>query len=91
MKDHNLTKLSGEDLSHVYGGQIYAAWDEKEQKNCYLVPSVRGFATYYNATEAKLNSKHLPRNNIVNCTSLDEASFFAHSDCAYYQVLNYYK
>lgn len=91
MKAHNLTKLSSKELSLVYGGQIYAAWDKKEQKNCYLVPSARGYAAYYNETEAKLNSGHLPRNNIVNCTSLKEAKFFAHSDCAYYQVLNHYK
>ena len=82
MKAHNLTKLSSKELSLVYGGQIYAAWDKKEQKNCYLVPSVKGVDPYYNETEAKLNSEHLPRNNIVNCRTLEEASFFAHSDCA---------
>lgn len=87
MKDHNLTKLSGEDLSHLYGGQIYAAWDEKKQKNCYLVPSVRGYAAYYKETEAKLNSGLLPRNNIVNCTTLDNAIHLAQSDCAFYRII----
>lgn len=91
MNAHKLTKLSSKELSLVNGGQIYAAWDKKEQKNCYLVPSVRGYAKYYNATDAKLNSRHLPRNNIVNCSTLYEAAVFAESDCVYYQILNCYQ
>ncbi len=91
MKGHKLTKLSSEDLSSVYGGQIYKAWDEEEEAFCYLVPSATVYATYYNETEAKLKSRHLPRNNIVSCATLEEASYFAVSDCAYYQILNNYK
>ena len=83
-----LQKLSLNDLTCVSGGQIYAFFDKEKEIYHYLVPSVRGFAIYYNATEAKHNSKHLPRNNIVNCRTLEEASFFARSDCAYYQVLD---
>ncbi len=91
MKSHKLTKLSGEDLSSICGGQIYKAWDKEEKAFCYLVPSATVYATYYNETEAKLKSRHLPRNNIVNCTTLEEASYFAESDCTYYQILNCYQ
>ena len=94
MKDHKLTKLSSKELSLVNGGQIYAAWDEYEQKCCYLVPSASEnvpYFLYYNETEAKRNSGHLPRNNIEKCATLDKAILFAKSDCAYYHILSYYQ
>ena len=87
MNTNGLSKLELSDLTYVSGGQIYEFFDGKKEAYCYLVPSAAGYATYHNKTEAKLNSRHLPRNNIVNCTTLDNAIHLAQSDCAFYRII----
>ena len=88
MEGYKLTKLSGEDLSNICGGQIYRAWDKEEETFCYLVPSATVYATYYNETGAINNSWHLPRNDIVECASMQEAKNYAEADCAFYRIIN---
>lgn len=87
MKSHKLTKLSGEDLSSICGGQIYKAWDKEEKAFCYLVPSATVYATYYNETEAKNNAGHLKREDIVECSDYSDAVSYAEADCTCYKII----
>lgn len=74
MAKRTLSKLRGEDLSSIYGGQkIYCALDQENNQTCYFVPDEIGVFMTYNKTVAIENSPLKWGSAFKKCKDLEEA------------------